>query len=436
MNKKFATWLSAIFGAAMLFLTACQEDSGFFNDDILPAEDVVRTVYNDSLVVEFSSIWVDSSETYRSTRQMFGNYIDPLFGRITTETYTEVLPRSNLNFGDTEDLIFDSLVLRLDVESSYGRVSTIQKLLLFELTEGFPDDDEIRSTTSINYDDSQNLAQSTVLNLEVSKGAEELRIRLNDDLGKRILFADPDSLEDKDLFQELFHGFFIGTEPVTYLSREPGAIFTLNSASTATQMELYYKKRETGTQTFVSLIEPFPITGSTPRFTRIQRTEVSDKLLNAELPQPDTAQQLEFIQGGALVKNFVRIPDLSSLGQVAINQAELVIFVDQNTLGSSNRYNPPPQLLPIFADEDGVEVDIDGTFVLASAEAAYDATTGTYSISLTNYVQQLVNEQRENYGIILRPNGSDFRVNRAVFGGTNHPTLQPALRITYTTLPK
>ena len=120
LNKKFATWLSTIFGAAMLFLTACQEDSGFFNDDILPVDDVVRTVYNDSLVVDFSSVLVDSTETYRSTRQMFGNYIDPLFGRITTETYTEVLPRSNLDFGDTGDLIFDSLVLRLDVESTYG----------------------------------------------------------------------------------------------------------------------------------------------------------------------------------------------------------------------------------------------------------------------------------------------------------------------------
>jgi hypothetical protein len=436
LNKNFATWLSAFFGAAMLFLSACQGDTGSFNDDILPEEDVIRTGYNDTLAVEFRSIWVDSIQTYRSSRQIFGNYIDPLFGRITAETYTEVLPRSNLDFGNKEDLIFDSLVLRLDIESSYGRIGTRQQLRLYELTESFPDPATISSKSSMAYDDSRNLAQSTLLDLEASKGAAEVRILLDGELGRRILFASPDTLGDKDLFQDLFHGFLISTEPVTYLSREPGAIFTMNSSSTATQMELYYKKREPGTQTYLSLIEPFPITGSTPRFSRIERSEVSDKLLTVELPQPDTAQAFEFIQAGALIKNFIKIPDLSSFGQVGINQAELVLFVDQSTLGSSNRFNPPPLLLPVFADANGEEVIFNGQRVLASSETAYDAVTGTYSISLTNYVQQLINEQRENYGILLLPNGPEFRVNRAVFGGMNHPSLKPALRITYTSLPR
>jgi len=420
----------------MLFFAACTDDTGFFTEDILPEEDRIQTFYTDTLALEFESIWVDSTDTYRAARQLFGNYIDPAFGRITAETYTEVLPRTNLDFGDPADLIYDSIVLRLSVESTYGRIATVQELQVFELTESFPESELISSKTKIAYDDAHNLALQSSFNLEAEKGAAEVRIKLDDRLGRRLLFASSDTLGDKDLFQELFHGLFIGTEAVTYLSREPGAIFSLNSASSGTQIELYYKKRETGTQTFASLTEPFLISGSTPRFSRIERTETSDKLLVQELPQPDTSKLYEFMQGGLLIKNFIRFPDLTELGQVAINQAELIIFVDRETLGASNRFNPPTQISPVFADENGLEVDIDGTPVPASAESSYNSTSASYSISLTNYTQQLVNGQRENYGLILKPINPTFRINRVVFGGTDHPELKPVLRLTYTTLPQ
>lgn len=422
--------------AAIFFVTGC-ENSGTFTEEVLPVEDHISTHYVDTLPITMTSIWTDVSETYRADRQLFGNYIDPLFGRITAETFTEVLPRSNLDFGSPEDLFYDSIVLKLDIEETYGRFATSQTLHIYELNEIFPEGDDINSQTRLSFDASNDLGDNYQLDLLETKGVAQLTIRLDDELGRRLLFANPDTLGDKDLFKEFFPGLYLGTDPVSFLSREPGGIFSLFGSSSNTQLELHYKQREPGTQVFVSKVEPFLISSSTPRFTYLKRTEFSDTFLAGELGQTsDTSSMYEFLQGGLLIKNFIKFSNIDQLGRVAISRAELVIQVDPSTFGGSERYNPPNQLLPIFADENGDEVLIEGIPILASTEAVYNSTTQTYSISLTNYVQQLVNGQRENFGIILRSQGSEFRINRVVFGGVNNPSIPPKLAITYTTLPK
>ena len=437
LNKIRFAWLSAIsLVAAIFFVTGC-EDAGTFTDEVLPADDPIATFYVDSLSPDIESIWVDESDTYRADRQLFGNYIDPLFGRITAETFTEVLPRSNLNFGAREDLFYDSIVLKLDIESTYGRTATKQTLRIYEITGAFPDAEQINSKTRVAFDDSRDLGGGYVLDLEEDRGVAQLSIRLDDELGERILFADTTILKDKDKFQELFRGFYLGTDPVTYLSREPGGIYSLFGSSSNTQLELHYKQREPGTQAFLSKIEPFLVSSSTPRFSYLERTDFSDSFLSQELPQPDSATQFEFLQGGLLINNYFKLPDLSSLGRVAISRAELILQVDPGTLGGSKQYNPPPQILPILADENGEEVLFEGAPVLVTSQPAnFNSATNTYSIPLTNYVQQLVNGQRENTGVIMRVQGSEFRINRVVFGGVDHPSLSPRLAITYTTLPR
>jgi len=429
-------WLFAALAATAIFFFGACEDLGEFGPEVLPAGDRIETRYSDTNHVIFTSEWIDSTNTYRAARQLFGNYIDPDFGRITAETYTQVLPQSNLNFGDAQDLIFDSLVLKLNIESSYGRPATVQTLRIHPLTEGFPEGDTIFSTTRLAYDDSRDLGNGYQIDLGESEGVGRLTIRLDDDLGRRILFASPDTLGDKDLFQVLFPGLYLGTDPVTYQSREPGAIYSLFGSSDLTLLELHYKKRESGSQAFRPQVMPFLIVSSTPRFTHLSRTEVSDKLLAQALPQPDTAQELEFLQGGLLIRTFVKLPNLEELGQVAINQATLVLHVDRDLLGSDNRFAPPASIWPVFADSTGQPVYAGSEPVLASSAVAYNSTEGTYTIPLTNYTQQLVNGQRENYGLVLLPENPGLRINRVAIGGTSHPSLAPEFRVTYTTLPE
>ncbi|GAB4427822.1 MAG: hypothetical protein OHK0039_46290 [Bacteroidia bacterium] len=422
--------------AAIFFLPAC-EDLGNFDRDILPVSDHVDTRYTDTIEIEFETRLLDSVTNYRADLQLFGNYIDPQFGRITAETYTQVLPRSNLNFGSAQDLIFDSLVLKLNIESTYGRLATTQTLRVYELQDTFPDADAISSRTRLAYDTSNDFGNGYQINLEASSGVAIVRVRLDDALGRRLLFADPAILAERDKFQDFFKGLYIGTDPVDFLSREPGAIFSLIGSSSNTQLELYYKLREGSSQAYRPQVEPFQIASSTPRFTRLTRTELSDKLLATELTQPDTTARYEFMQGGLLIKNFIRFKGIEDLGSIAVASAELILPVDTSILGSSDRLRPPANIVPVFAGEDGQEVTTSGgDLVAATSLIPYNSTQGYYSISLTNYVQQIANGQRLNYGLVLLPENYVYRINRVAFGGNGHPSLAPKLKLIYTTLPR
>jgi hypothetical protein len=431
----YSLWLSAIVATALFFATGCNDGVGTTAIDVLPDSDLIGLTYSDTFSIEMETIWLDSFNTYQSARQIFGNYIDPEFGEISAATYTEVLPRSGLDFGDTSNIIYDSLVLRLNIESHYGRLETPQTLVIHELTERFPDVDTIYSNDSLAYDAAWNIAQDKVLDFSRQGQVDVITVRLDDSLGRRIIYAGADTLGDRDLFGELFKGLYISTKPVTYLSREPGAIFTLFGSSTSTQMELYYQQRDSAGGAFVNKVEPFLVSLSTPKFHSFERKNLDEKVLAKYLSRPDDNNFYEFVQGAGLT-NYVRIPHITNLGEVLVSRADLVLYVETDFLGSTNRFLPPIELETIFADANKREVIIGGNRVLLSEPAQFDEDEGAYIIRLNNYIQELLIQRRENYGFFIGPNNRSFQVNRVVFGGTDHPTLKPVLRITYTNLPE
>ncbi|MCB0853130.1 MAG: DUF4270 family protein [Bacteroidetes bacterium] len=434
MKRNHSLRLSAIVATALFFIIGCTGETGTTAIDVLPDSDLIGLTYSDTFTIEMETIVIDSFTTYQAGRQIFGNYLDPEFGDISAATYTEVLPRSGLNFGDTANIRYDSIVLRMNIDNYYGRLETPQALVINELTEKFPETDTMYSNDSLAYDAAWNLAGDRVLDFS-QQGVDIITVRLDDSLGRRILFANADTLGDKDLFKELFKGFYISTKPLRYFSREPGAIFSLFAASTSTQLEQYYQKRDSASGPFTAKMEPFLISLSTPRFHNFKCKNFNEKIISQYLTQPDQSTFYEVIQGGGII-NYVKLPYIKNLGEVLISKAELLLYVETKFLGSNNRFQPPIELESIFADENKQEVIISGTRVLLSDPADFDANEGAYVIRLNNYIQELLIERRENYGFFLAPNNRSFQVNRAIFGGTGHPTLKPVLRVTYTNLPK
>jgi hypothetical protein len=438
LPRNFVAWLpTAFLVAAMLVFSACLEDPGSTGLGVIPDNDRLQSQFNDTTTVWMESVQVDSVNSYRAARQLVGNYVDPDFGRITATTYTQVLSSSGLKFSDSaSNLLFDSLVLRLQVDGAYGRLETPQTLHIYELTDTFPSADKISSRTSVAYNSSKDLADNYQLNFATG-GFRTLSIRLDDELGQRILFADEDTLEDRDLFSQFFKGFRIGTDPVNFFTRDPGAIYSINAAGEESQLRLFYQKRDSAHLPFEPRLEVFTILGVTPRFTHIERTDLSDdKLLAMSLPNPDTARQYEFIQAGALIKTRVNFPYLAE-EPIAIQRAELILKVDPSWLGSNNRFTPPSNLNVVLADENGLERELDdGSFSLVTSPAVYNENDQTYSLIITNYLQEIISGQRANNGFILWPTNPQTTVNRVVLGGSEHSFLNPVLKMTYSTLPK
>jgi hypothetical protein len=435
-------WLSAcIFATAILFSAGCKP-AGDTGIDVLPPDDLVGIAYTDTFSVFMETQVVDSIISGGLSQQMFGNYIDPEFGRVEAETYTQFQLRgSSVNFGPASNLIFDSLVLTLNVSGVYGRYDSPQRLRIYEITGDWLSSDSLTSRLKLDVDDTRELTGGHLIDFRNQSGFRDIRVRLDDALGEKILFADTADLAGNAEFAEFFKGIRIGTDPVVHLSREPGAIFYLDLVGIGTEISLYYQELDTaGTGEFRPRRFDFPVSISASRYHTLNRSESEDKLLGFTLrdtmPDPN---QYEFLQAGALVKIFLKFPTITNLGQIGINRAEFVLKVDKeffgSTAGANKRFVPPPAIRMLIADTTGSEVFPDGGVVL-NTTAQYNSTNGTYSFQISNYVQELIAGKRRNNGVILVPDFTGITVNRAVFGGTQHPTLSPEMKVTYTTLPK
>ncbi|MEL6672982.1 MAG: DUF4270 family protein [Bacteroidota bacterium] len=436
-------WLSCFVLAATLFFS-CKQDPIGTGGEVIPPEDLIGFNVTDTVTIQYETVAFDTTDTYLAARQLFGNYIDPQFGRISATTYTQFLSRIGLNFGDTADLRFDSLVLNLVIDGVYGRSDQPQTVRVLELAESLPEERYVADATIGLQTKGENLALGqTILYPEGSSTALVYRIRLNDEFGKRLLFAPADSLEENDAFNEFFKGFAISTEPVIYYTREPGAVYSFFASSSSSFLNLYYREKDS-TGTFVASEEPEPflINSTTPRYTQIEKTEFEDKLIAFEFPDPDVANQFEFIQAGTSLRNFVKLPHIQDFDTVAVSQALLNLKLDPQYMGSNQRFNPPIELIAVLADETGgLQRDENGALVAvepgnSSAIYGINDSSFSYNLVLTQYVQSLIMKREENYGFYLIPRNESFSLNRGVFGGTEHPTLKPSLRLVYSTLPK
>ncbi len=435
-------WLFILLGmAATSFLASCEKGPAGLGSEVLPLSDRVEISYTDTIPLRLETISIDSISTYQATRQLFGNYFDPFMGHITAQTFTQVFPRSALSFGDASELVFDSLVLSLDLESAYGRLDQEQILRVFQITDTWPDTNQIFSTSKLNYDPDQPLGTSPV-RIGSNGLVTVTRIRLDEKLGNQILFGDPSALANRDRFiAEILSGFVFDTEPVKFFSREPGAIFTLFSNSQNTQLELHYHKFDSTLQTFTRRFEAFPIFNSTPRFHSLQREGAEDLFFGQEHGTPDTFTRYEFLQSGLLQKVWVRFPQLDVSEVRLVSKAELILPVDVAAFGTQNRYAPPLEIIALRSDENGEEIVVNGlgTSVSSSTGAlTYSASRRAYVIPITAYMQRLFNETWDLNGFVIVPSGARSSVSRAVLGGVNHPdpAMRPRLELTTGSVPR
>lgn len=425
MKIKRLTWL---FGttllAATLIFTACKDpnETGL---GILPEEDLISTGYIDTFTVFARTIPVDSVLTGKSQQQLFGTVVDPEFGRLQTGFYTQFSIENNAFLGPPDSLTLDSVVLYLDVFEAYGRLEDEQRVEIYELTEEIPED-SVFSNDTLAMDRSRELSNGFTINFGDIGGLDELRIPLDAYIGNKLLSANPDSnLVDNSAFREYFQGIYMTATPTNLFSREPGAVFYTDLASSTSRITLYYH------QDTVAKSYDFQISSTTNRFHNVTRTEEQSLILGTTLAANDPEPQYHFVQSGGYIKMFVKFPHIDSLEPVGINKAELVLTVEKDFFGSNDRFAPPATLFAYLAEPDSLnETDAE-----AFSSADFDAATNTYSIRLTNYVMQVVNQKLDNDGLILIPSSRWFTMNRAILGGAGNPLSAPVLKVTYTTLP-
>jgi hypothetical protein len=131
------------------------------------------------------------------------------------------------------------------------------------------------------------------------------------------------------------------------------------------------------------------------------------------------------------VKTKLLIPNLKNLsaeGKIIINKAEIIFNVSD--FGSDFAAIPTLALT-------GISATGQSTFLVDFFEGSdyfggeYNKTTKTYTFNIARHVQDLINNNKTDYGMYLIATGSSVSANRSVINSFKHPSNKIKLNITY-----
>ena len=126
-------FLWMLFFAIAIISCGTDTDAGEFvvGSDYLAVNN--KVVLIDTMTVEMSTVNFDSLVTSSQNRMLIGNYDDPIFGKVKSTTYFQLLPSSySLNTGtgsdtDATNYVLDSISMILKYDNYYyGDTTKVQ----------------------------------------------------------------------------------------------------------------------------------------------------------------------------------------------------------------------------------------------------------------------------------------------------------------------
>gem|GEM_PF-767873 len=440
----------------LLSISCNKPDSVGLN--LLPGEDAMNVDFFDTLTLQTSYKQEDSLRTdahllyeLQATNHqlMIGKYVDPVFGETSAELFTQLKPSAVFsNTNKTFDSLFlnlayiDSLFLNLAYISNYGDTSALQTFEVYELTDAMYDTASYYSFNNLNY--STKVGEITfkvedvkdsIVNIDSTKSAPRLRLRLDDVLGQKIFnsdLSDPyvlgqkifnSDLSDPSKFKETVKGFCIKPAAASY-----GSIINFDAKTTVSSMIMYF------TDPATTGIDSLPFyfyssDGSIARFSRFTHDYSAFDFTN---PLTDKA----YVQTMGGIKTKITIPylnNLKQLGPISINKAELIINVDPGTVTNF----PAPDALSLYAIDSEGQIQTLPDLTRSSTLFGGGLANNQYRFNIAQFLQQILYEKRIDYGMYLRvrvPVAFQTPNRVALTGGDSMSTLRMKLQITYTKL--
>ncbi len=443
--------LPAIVGillAAFILWAGCKKPSPLGSE--LLNDEYAELAFTDTVEVRCTIEREDSSLTSdrSSTAEYFlcGELIDPQFGKSSSDIYALMLGESlNPNF-DTATQTFDSLVLYLRYAASgfYGDTSQMQTLRVLRL-----DANQVINNSQ-NYYSSQSLAASEEIGtvsflpkptkkdslFEGIKGPF-LRVVLKPEFGQELFNLDSASYSVDSLFLKKFRGLKIVSSTG---GASPGAMMALDlNNNSLSRMRLFYHA-DTTAKNFDFFFE------GANKFTHFEH-DLNFGGAPAGQQIGLIANEKLYVQGMQGLRVKVEFPNAQKLDKIAVNQAQLVLTVADET----THLSPASQLF--FTQLQG-----DTVFVLTS-DVAYSFGTNLtggffnfggsptkavdngvavtrYRLTLSEVFQHIVDDDTstdtKNRTVYLGVYPRSRTAGRAVLYGPKSMTFPAKLELTYT----
>lgn len=407
----------------LLFSWSCNKDSDL-GLVVQPPGDNINVIYTDTACI-YTGIRT-STETFSPgvSLGLLGSYVDPVFGFSKCEIFTQFQPSvMNVSFNVPVTAIADSLILYLDYSGYYGDTTLQQQIKVYKLTNSLPASGIPVSSLHSYYDSTQVIGD--ILYYPKPHDTSLVAVPLSISLAQELLSSNPDLNTSAAAFFTAHKGLYLSAGSVS----SGGAIIYFNLMSAGTKIRLiYHLTGETVKKQFDFIVE-----AGCSRFNIFKHDYTGTPFysrLNAADPIQDSVTYIQSIGG---VRTFIKFPFLDKWrnnGKYSVAKAELLIYTEQKDLTASTYYCPNNLLLDAIESDTTIEALL-GTYGADYFDGSYDYEIRGYKIYITKYIQQVINGERENRGLMLYPWENKVNSCRAVLTGSKH-SKKMKLAITYT----
>jgi hypothetical protein len=422
-RHRSSLYLLAVFFTMVLF--GCSKPQIRFVS-VYNGDNSTNVIAVDTFAVQVSSVFLDSFQTSGSKAQLLGRYIDPFFGTITSQSYSDIGTPTPLPV-ITNYSTYDSIVLITRIDRTfYGDTNNVQgfKVSQLEQVMNFPANQRAYyNNSSIPYNPAA--LGSAYVKIRPRAGltsqlrGDSIIITMPNSMGQALfglLYRQPDTLLQASQFREYFKGLTIYPD-----TNYPGATYGFMDSLT---LRIYF--HEPGVVTIYKTTD-FHMVNQFTQFNQItyDRTGTPTAPLtqaNPELPSTASGNQA-FFQPISSIYTKLLFPTISDLqgyqDYLAVMKAELIIKPVVGTY--SPTFNLPPAInLALTTQGNNIGAILPYGTGNLNIDYLYGINTN-YSYDITTYIQNALLQGAANNaknGLIMIPPAALVNTifNRTVIG--------------------
>lgn len=401
-----------------------------------------KVILIDTVTVEMSTINFDSLVTSNQSRHLVGNYEDPIFGKIKSNSYFELAANSyslQSSGSDTEavNYVFDSISMILKYDNYYyGDTTKVQTFDIHRVTQKIKpntDDDSFYNNSTLNYGN-ESLGTFSYKPRPTEKDSINIKI---------------DPVFGEDLFQRIKKREITGLTNLTeYLKglvlvpsvSNSSSIIGFNTSTSLVRM--YYSKYQSDDEN--SYYIDFKIADTSKQFNSISSDKTGTLIQNLPVSSSKLSSSLTnkqgFIQSGAGVACRIDFPNIKQLKYIsdkgAIVDAQLILKPVNNSY--SEQYPLQDSLTVYVADNLN---RISAALANSAGSAVYGILNKksdefneniAYTIPIGGFLQkEMWKTSDSKSSLILTLPGISKSVNRIVLGDQKHADNKIQLKVYY-----
>ncbi len=426
-----------------LFSCGTDTDTGEFTvgSDYLALSNKVIMI--DTVTVDMSTINFDSLVTSNKSRILIGNYDDPIFGKVKSDSYFQLSGSYyalNSSGSDTESVnyVFDSISMILKYDKYYygdtTKVQTFNVHRLLQKVKANTDDSNFYNNSALNYS-SESLGKISFIPRPTQK--DSLNIKMDKEFGEALFQRiKKREITDFDSFTEYLKGLVLVPETSNSSS-------VIGFSAGNSKIRMYYSKYKAD-EDEVSYYLDFSIVDKTKQFNSISLNKTGTLLQNLPISSSNLSSNLTnnqgFIQSGTGVACRVEFPNIKQFKNISTNGAivNAELFLKPVNNSYSEKY-PLADSLSVYVGDNlnrisGTLVNSAGTTVyglLNKKSDEFNENLG-YTIPIGAFLQkEMLKASDSRSSLILTLPAISKSVNRIVLGNQKHANNKIQLKIYY-----